>query len=491
MDDRRFDQLVKAAASGASRRSLLKGMLGLGGAVVAGGVALERDADAAKRPTPTPTPIRCPGRQTPVGGVCTCPGAVPNKCGPDCCTGKTTDPYPRLAGHSECCDNACCFGTCYGEELCCPTNLGAGGSGPLAEFCPGGPGSVSLCCTNGTSCCGGGTNQNECVDLSGDGCCSSGDCGLSEGACSVECVAGQCIPEYCYEGTICCQGECVSSSEFDACPTDPNGCCSREESEACCGAAGCCRGDLCNEIIGVCCSEGEQACGLGEDACCGAAETCCNRVCCGAGQCTTAFRCCAGSDVACGLDCCSADRCVEGQGCCPENYVACGGSCCSSSVYYCNDQEQCECLPGTEACSGLPGGCCPDGQCNASFECCAAGTTPCGDVCCDDASQTCNGQGVCQCGDGFLNCGGVCTAGECCDGDSTVCIAMGFDDQCVACSGGACATADYDYEYCNPGPGFCLNGQCLTCFNEAVPCFADTQCCSGTCNLETELCVRY
>src|SRR5688572_16146533 len=113
MDDRRFDSLVKALATGTSRRSVFKGLLGLGSVAVVG--ALRDDgADAARRPTPTPTPIRCPGRQVPVGGVCTCPADAPQKCGPDCCNPAGIGP-----GHSECCDNACCFGICYGEELCC------------------------------------------------------------------------------------------------------------------------------------------------------------------------------------------------------------------------------------------------------------------------------------------------------------------------------------------------------------------------------------
>ena len=126
MDDRRFDQLVKAVASGASRRSVLKGMLGLGGAALVGSAALDADVDAARRPTPTPKPptLSWAADSGGTGNVsASCPKAPgPYKCGPDCCTGQVTDAYPRPAGHSECCDNACCFGTCYGEELCCPTN---------------------------------------------------------------------------------------------------------------------------------------------------------------------------------------------------------------------------------------------------------------------------------------------------------------------------------------------------------------------------------
>src|SRR5215218_7183017 len=86
MDDRRFDSFVKALAAGKSRRSVLKGLLGLGAAATVGSTLMEPGSEAARRPTPTPTPIRCPGNQTPVNGVCTCPGTAPNKCGPDCYT---------------------------------------------------------------------------------------------------------------------------------------------------------------------------------------------------------------------------------------------------------------------------------------------------------------------------------------------------------------------------------------------------------------------
>ena len=155
MDDRRFDSLAKAVASGASRRSVLKGILGLGGAALAGGVLLDGDTDAARRPTPTPKPVKCPGNQVPVGGVCTCPGTAPYKCGPACCTGQPGDaPSPT---HTECCDNACCHGTCYGEELCCPTNPGPGETPPLAELCL----ETNQCCLAPDFCC------------NIDGCCST------------------------------------------------------------------------------------------------------------------------------------------------------------------------------------------------------------------------------------------------------------------------------------------------------------------------------
>ena len=51
MDDRRFDSFAKALAEGKSRRTVLKGLLGLGGAALAGSVILDGDSEAARRPS--------------------------------------------------------------------------------------------------------------------------------------------------------------------------------------------------------------------------------------------------------------------------------------------------------------------------------------------------------------------------------------------------------------------------------------------------------
>lgn len=107
MDDRRFDHLTRSLAQAGSRRTLIKGLLGLGGSAVIGGMVHQSEALAARRPAPTPAPIRCPGTQVWNGTACAC--TIGTTCGPACCTGA-----------SQCCDNACCDGTCYGEELCCP-----------------------------------------------------------------------------------------------------------------------------------------------------------------------------------------------------------------------------------------------------------------------------------------------------------------------------------------------------------------------------------
>jgi hypothetical protein len=65
VDDRRFDSLAKSLSAGKSRRSVLKGLLGLGGTAVVSGTLVERETEAARRPTPTSTPVKCPGNQIP------------------------------------------------------------------------------------------------------------------------------------------------------------------------------------------------------------------------------------------------------------------------------------------------------------------------------------------------------------------------------------------------------------------------------------------
>ena len=152
MDDRRFDSLVKSFAGGTSRRSVFKGFLGLGGATVVGGSLADAQRGAARRPTPYPQTIQCPGQQIWTGTACVCPGTAPSKCGPACCTNSITP--PNTPAYSECCDNACCFGHCYGEELCCEFPL---------VFCE----AQNECCTpDKHQCCGAeGCCDHECCPL--------------------------------------------------------------------------------------------------------------------------------------------------------------------------------------------------------------------------------------------------------------------------------------------------------------------------------------
>jgi len=110
MDDRRFDAFTRALGQHGSRRAALKTLLGLGGIVAVGGIAVGDDVLAARRPTPVSRPPRCSGSQTPCASGCCCPSGT-EICGGECC---------QTGDYSVCCDNACCVGICYGEELCCP-----------------------------------------------------------------------------------------------------------------------------------------------------------------------------------------------------------------------------------------------------------------------------------------------------------------------------------------------------------------------------------
>jgi hypothetical protein len=76
MDDRRFDALARSLATGQSRRQVLKGVLGLGGAAVVTAAALPDEARAARRGYSGPSqPSAC---------VPTCNGLT---CGADGCGG--------------------------------------------------------------------------------------------------------------------------------------------------------------------------------------------------------------------------------------------------------------------------------------------------------------------------------------------------------------------------------------------------------------------
>src|SRR5690606_10670056 len=113
------------------------------------------------------------------------PSSSPDVCGPDCCSESVA--FPNTAAYSECCDNACCFGHCYGEELCCQypnvfceaqneccfpgMNQCCGSMGCCDhECCPVGEGGGACCEAPNSKCCAG----DACIPA--DGCCSDDEC---------------------------------------------------------------------------------------------------------------------------------------------------------------------------------------------------------------------------------------------------------------------------------------------------------------------------
>jgi hypothetical protein len=230
VDTERFDSLVKSLARGSSRRSVLKGLLGLG-ATSAGVTLLESETNAARRPTPTPKPLTCPGNQHWNGWECVCTSG--QKCGPTCC----------LVG-TECCDGACCFGHCYGEELCCSYD----------NWCE----ATNECCPSGAVCtpCG-------CIDPEKGTCCTNEDCPAEYECCGGEC----CVSGFCAGGEMCCAtgvcgDQCMSSPENECC----NGVEYDPETQVCCDdevfTGNCCVDADCDPDQCIYCRN--NVCGLGE-----------------------------------------------------------------------------------------------------------------------------------------------------------------------------------------------------------------------------------
>lgn len=178
MDGSSFDRFTRQFAHQGSRRWFLT-RLGLFGGAVAGGAVLD-EASAARRPAPAPRPISCPGRQFWDGSACACEDGF-TRCGPDCCPD----------GQAECCDNACCYGSCWGEELCCPT-----GRIVCENACRDWECCVDNDCPQGEACnaethtcgCQPVCNGLTCVDGCGGTCaCGEGRTCLSNGSCAVPC----------------------------------------------------------------------------------------------------------------------------------------------------------------------------------------------------------------------------------------------------------------------------------------------------------------
>jgi hypothetical protein len=182
----RIDSLARLLATRQSRRAALKALGAMG--LVLAASSPGGNTRAARRPTPTPQPPRCPGQQKWNGQECVC--QVGEKCGPACCPDGAT-----------CCDNACCYGVCYGEELCCPW---------AQEWCA----ASGECCPPGWSCCPG------VGCLAPDMCCGDADC-----------PRDTCAYSTCLESHVCSQliEDCNLGGSLVCCEADrichPGGVC--------------------------------------------------------------------------------------------------------------------------------------------------------------------------------------------------------------------------------------------------------------------------
>ncbi len=286
MDDRRFDALVRMVGQGASRRTILKGLLGIGGAAAVSETTHARTLSTRPRlttappppppPTTTTTPVPCPGQeQCPNSTVC-CPVGTCARSGNQaiCCTGTDEVTVCGL----DCCDSPyqCCDGECCAAGHTCLTRVFA--EGPQVEeevCCP-----AQLACDN--QCCDG-----TCFDVFGGPVVIDDPDILVFNGRPLLVAMTDCCPA---SGTLCQVGsaefQCCQGATAKCCPvnvdTETRGACRSET--ACCEAADCAADNPGTDAACWTCDNG--ACvPIDNDVSCGSAgEICCDQVCCAAGQ---------------------------------------------------------------------------------------------------------------------------------------------------------------------------------------------------------------
>lgn len=205
MEDRTFDAITKELARGRSRRALLKGLLGIGGAAITTTV-FDATAGAARRGYSGPKP---PGESEPGPPTCnplTCYGCH------ECVNGVCTDNPVENCYHHGC----------------------------MTAYCnPDGGCGYRFDCHAEDGCCG----ASETCNASGQCVCEPGTCcGIECPGCQ-ECESGACVrkPENCYNHTDQCLASVCGADGGCSYPFD------------CRVRAGCCAaGQTCDTSNGQC-----------------------------------------------------------------------------------------------------------------------------------------------------------------------------------------------------------------------------------------------
>ncbi len=469
MDDSRFDALVRAIGSGASRRSVLKGLLGIGGAIVAAEHADARSI--ATRPTiPPPPPPACLLPKKICDGVCW----DADKCKDGHRCSNSADVW---------CGNACCdTGVCTTDGDCCLASQKACGSTccPASHSCAR-DGNQDICCdpaTNypcGLECC---DEEFQCCDKE---CCPPG------AVCLVRVLGGESDS---VEEEMCCPAESVC--EDRCCPGETPQCCTIDGVSTCISANACC-GDCgeCQDCISGVCVDRCATCEVCEDENCFPCGGEGGGVCCD-GICERESECCNDDDcveryaeASPGCMTCVAGQCQRlgdstgGSECelSGEEGTCCHGTCITASVS-CTD-----CMDVGESCFGfLP--CCDGLECDilANFTCLAPTTTttaaaptttttpaclPDFSIECEVGTQCCSGE--CRDSQASMHCGP--NVGEiqphhffCCGQEGAGC-----DGQECCCEGLICQIPDFE-EF-----GHCVTPTTPTS-TTIPPCVSDSNC---------------
>jgi hypothetical protein len=537
MDDKKFDGLTKLFGSGSSRRTILKGLLGIGGATVTG-TAAAGEVDARQvggtRPTIPPPPpqttttttttaapcpagqglcpnstLCCPtgtcGREGTTAVCCASPDlrttsgeccASPlQRCDTDCCPGDSiclTRVWPEgphieeetCCPYAQTCDEQCCEGTCYDPE---------GGVGPAQT---GNPDFDRLCCppegtvcegSEGTLCCEGATPQ--CCLRAGVAVCVAADACCTDEDCTAFADPANCLDGICNTTTGACETATVENCPVGSscCPGGDNLCCS--EGFECCLREG---------FPPVCIDPDIQCCTTADclrepfdfDRGCVAcpaqgpnAHTCVERnegEVCGDGECTTCYQGqCVDDDAQCTLEC---DVCYQGQCIDDPDPAACPGEC-----------DECReglCVDLNANCTGCE--ICVDGTCQDSDAGCDGCQTCYNGECVDDDAECPDICSTCYQGECIFDCreAETCCTGECetCNPDTGQCE----DDQnqcegdCDECYQGQCIDVNANCDGCE----ICYQGNCIdsdegcdgcqTCYNGA--CVDDDAECPELCS---------
>ncbi|MBX3070513.1 MAG: hypothetical protein KF883_08475 [Thermomicrobiales bacterium] len=503
MDNKRFDELTKLIGGGGpSRRSVLKGLLGIGGAAATGGLAVEAvDArDARSRPTvPPPPPPACALPKQMCGGVCCDAGMCKDGI---CCTSTTAVN----------CGGVCCnSGVCAGSECCDPGEEACGTvcCSPVAPE----PysGQTSACAREGNHdfCCGTGWQcgldccnyEHQCCDRE---CCLDGHaCMATVYDSSANYFEEHCcpIPQIC--GNTCCDGSCYDPGANIFPSLDPT---EINAWAACCPAGGnVCTGPLDdpNGVGTVCCEDPTPRCCVRED-----------EPNAGIAQCLTTEQCCFDDECTeTGPDACLVPNC-EGDGTC--TYTPSDALCDETGedgclVGVCNSDGSCTYTPNNALCTETGEDACLVGVCDTAGTC---SYTPNSELCAETGDDeclvgTCGASGTCSyspdnalctetgadgCLTGTCSAAGACSyspsdalcdeTGECLTGTCSAAGACSYtsdNDACDACE--TCTSAGACVSECN-GCETCEAGECVELPLGTDPndfCSGNQVCCRGEC----------